>query len=241
MLNLLFRFAARIPVWYSILNKDGEKGVKYMGRYVRDVLLNKPQDFVQFIMNDYLQKNQYVLTDWKGERVYCAGDAMVEGYKYLKWSYDGSVFHLESWLKSVTGKEIGLDGFVGIVNKKPQKQSLEQLIRVLQQPVPERNPGNTGGQPFPENVASQPTPVYTVDQSNDATMALLLGIISIAAGLIIPLIGIIIACVGYSRARMGMGSRKANYAKIGQVLCIIGIVVAVINWGLGVLINILAL
>ena len=28
-----------------------------MARYVRDLVLNKPDDFVQFMMNDYLQKN----------------------------------------------------------------------------------------------------------------------------------------------------------------------------------------
>ena len=33
-----------------------------MARYVKDLVLNKPEDFVTFIMNDYLQKNQFVVS-----------------------------------------------------------------------------------------------------------------------------------------------------------------------------------
>ena len=47
-----------------------------MSRYVRDVVLNKPDDFVQFIMNDFLGKNQYQLIDQKGESVYRAATPM---------------------------------------------------------------------------------------------------------------------------------------------------------------------
>ena len=36
-----------------------------MARYVKDLVLNKPEDFVTFIMNDYLQKNQFVVSEWK--------------------------------------------------------------------------------------------------------------------------------------------------------------------------------
>ena len=81
-----------------------------MARFTRDLVLNKPDDFVQFIMNDFLQKNQFEMSDWKGEAAYRAGDAMVEGFKYLKWSYNGGVFHLEAWLKSVGGGEMDLFG-----------------------------------------------------------------------------------------------------------------------------------
>ncbi len=38
-----------------------------MARFVKDLQLNKPDDFVEFIMNDYLKKNQFSLSDWKGE------------------------------------------------------------------------------------------------------------------------------------------------------------------------------
>ena len=57
-----------------------------MARYVKNLVLNKPEDFVTFIMNDYLQKNQFVVSEWKGEPAYRTGDALIEGYKYLKRS-----------------------------------------------------------------------------------------------------------------------------------------------------------
>lgn len=34
-----------------------------MARYIKDVTLNKPDDFVAFIMNDYLQKNSFAMSD----------------------------------------------------------------------------------------------------------------------------------------------------------------------------------
>ena len=60
-----------------------------MARYVKDLVLNKPEDFVTFIMNDYLQKNQFVVS--RVERRAGLPDrknALIEGYKYLKWSYE---------------------------------------------------------------------------------------------------------------------------------------------------------
>ena len=100
-----------------------------MARYVKDIVLNKPDDFVTFIVNDYLQKNKFSMADWNGEPAYRAGDAMIEGFKYLKWSYAGGVFHLEAWLKGTAGGEWDLDGVVGVAMKKPYKNSLEQLFR----------------------------------------------------------------------------------------------------------------
>lgn len=108
-----------------------------MARYIQDVTLNKPDDFVYFIMNDYLQKNGFIMSDWKGEPAYRAGDPMLEGYKYLKWSYANGIFHLEAWLKGTFGGEWNLNGFVGCMMKKPYKSNLEQLITVLQQSIPQ--------------------------------------------------------------------------------------------------------
>ena len=78
-----------------------------MARFVRDLVINQPDDFVHFIMNDYLQKNQFIMADWKGEPAYRAGDAMLEGYKYLKWFYSNGALHLEAWIKGTAGGEWG--------------------------------------------------------------------------------------------------------------------------------------
>lgn len=203
-----------------------------MARYVKEMVLNKPDDFVQFIMNDFLRKNSFVMADWKGEPAYRTGDAMMEGYKYLKWYYSNGVFHLEAWMKGTFGGEWNLDGFVGCMQKKPYRESLEQLFVALNQPIsmPQGMPGNQGGQPC-QNVV----PVHTVDNSGAATMGLVFGILSIVFAFLIPIVSILLACLGFSRARMGAGSSKSGQAKVGKILCIIGLLAAIVMWGLNIL------
>ena len=169
-----------------------------MARYVKDLVLNKPEDFVTFIMNDYLQKNQFVVSEWKGEPAYRTGDALIEGYKYLKWSYENGTLHLEAWMKSTFGKEMGLDGFVGALQKKQSKP--------------------------------QPVQVKTVDNSSAATMALVFGILAFGISFLSPLISIILAILGYSRARIGMQSALKGRAKAGRNFCIVAIVLSIILW-----------
>ncbi|MCI8667413.1 MAG: DUF4190 domain-containing protein [Dorea sp.] len=203
-----------------------------MARFVKELVLNKPDDFVQFIMNDFLRKNSFVMANWKGEPAYRTGDAMMEGYKYLRWYYQNGVFHLEAWMKGTFGGEWNLDGFVGCLQKKPYRESLEQLFAALQQPIP--MPGQSM-QSDPTQSYQNCVPVHTVDNSGAATMGLVFGIMSVVLGIFIPILGIILACLGFSRARMGAGSSKSGQAKVGKVLCIIGILVAVVMWGLNFL------
>ncbi|GFI44139.1 hypothetical protein IMSAGC018_01819 [Lachnospiraceae bacterium] len=203
-----------------------------MARYVKELVLNKPDDFVQFIMNDFLRKNGFVMANWKGEPAYRTGDAMMEGYKYLRWYYQNGVFHLEAWMKGTFGGEWNLDGFVGCLQKKPYRESLEQLFAALQQPIP--MPGQSM-QSDPTQPYQNCVPVHTVDNSGAATMGLVFGIMSVVLGIFIPILGIILACLGFSRARMGAGSSKSGQAKVGKVLCIIGILIAVVMWGLNFL------
>lgn len=195
-----------------------------MARYTKDLVLNKPEDFVSFMMNDYLNKNEFSMSDWKGEPAYRAGDPMLEGYKYMKWSYSNGTLHLEAWMKGSFGGEMGLDGFVGVLQKKPFKDSLEQLYTALQQEIPE------GG--YEQGGQSQPIPVQTVDNSQAATLSLVLGIIAIVMVLFlpIPLVVIVLGVLGVNRARLGIGSSKATLAKIGRVLSIIAVVLAIVLW-----------
>ena len=191
-----------------------------MARYVREVVLNTPNDFVQFIMDDYLQKNGFMMSDWKGEPAFRAGDAAIEGYKYLKWGYMNGVFHLEAWMKGTFGGEWNLEGFVGSLQKKPYRESLEQLLVLLGQPLPQ-------GAQTPQGY---PIPVQTSDNTGAATAALVFGILAVVTGFFIPILGILFGCLGFSRARMGGGSTKAGMATAGKILSIIGIIVAIGMW-----------
>ena len=226
-----------------------------MARFVQDLALNKPDDFVYFIMNDYLQKNGFVMSDWKGEPAYKAGDGVMEGYKYLKWSYGNGMFHLEAWLRGSFGGEMDLDGFVGCLMKKSYKANIMELLSVLQQPLPQQpvSAGNQaqggeqaqeaaaqGGQvPFQNGPMPNVIPVKTVDHYKAAQTALILGILSIVIGLFIPLAGIILSCIGFSRARMGQSSSKADMAKAGKICCIVGIALSAGIWLLNLFLSVL--
>lgn len=200
-----------------------------MARYVKELALDKPEGFVNFIMEDFLEKNNFKMAAWKKEPAYRAGDRMLEGYKFFTWSYINGVLRVEAWLRGSFGGEMGLTGFVGAIQKSPYRKSLEQLFEVLQQELPEN--GSDGA------LTSQAIQVRTVDNSGAATMALIFGIISIPASLFIPLVGLICACVGYSQGRMGSGSSSAGMAKAGKVLSIIGVLMAAVMYVLNILLS----
>lgn len=217
-----------------------------MARYIQDIILNKPDDFVQFTMNDFLQKNNYKLGQWKGESTYTAGNALVSGARFLKWSYTDGKFHLEAWVQGNLGAEWDLDGMVGMALKKPYKKKLEQLLQVLQQDIPAGNAqaqtaqagvaaGDTASQES-SNPAPKPIPVKTADNTGAATASLVLGILSIVIGVFLPLIGVILGTIGITRANTGAGS--SGVEKGGRITSIIGICISIAGWLLNFLLGI---
>lgn len=236
-----------------------------MARYIQHIYLNKPDDFVYFIINDYLQKNQFIMSDWKGEPAYQSGNVLTDGLRYLKWSYTDGFLHLEAWIKGNFGEEWDLNGFVGCLMKKPYRESLEELLRILQQEIPNLQssygtqgfpgtagqegpvyrPGMQGG---PQNTFSeggmsfhqgekQVIPVQTVDNHKAATNALIMGILSLVFCWI-PIAAIVLGCLGLSRARLGAGSSKSSSAAAGRICSIIGICLGCLLWILNFLITI---
>ena len=209
-----------------------------MARHIQSVQLNKPKDFVNFIMSDFLSKNGFVLSNWKGESVYRAGDPLLEGYKFMKWSYDDNqTFHLEAWLTGPFGGEHSLEGFYLWAQKKPYKSSLESLIAVLNQPLPDQysNMEQNGTQPD-GNPASVVIPVQTVDNQLAATLSLVFGILTIVASCI-PLAGLILGILGMTQARMGKCSSKAGMAKAGKICSIVGLCLAAVFYILNILVT----
>ena len=126
------------------------------------------------------------------------------------------------------------DLIYGIDDRPPLK---ETLFAALQQPLPMHQgtmPGNPGGMPGQQGMPNV-VPVHTVDNSGAAAMGLGFGILSIVFAFLVPLVSILLACLGFSRARMGAGSRRSGQAKAGKILCIIGIIAAIVMWGMNIL------
>ena len=191
-----------------------------MAKYIRDLELRKPEDFVQFMIMDYAKKNGFTMAEWKGAPAYRAGDPLVSGYKYINWEYKNGTLHFEAWMQGPFGGEMDLSGFVAILQKKPFRDSLEQLFVLLRQDVTDfpQQVTETG-----ESIPAQPIQVQTVDNSKSASLGVTFGIISIIFAFCIPIIGICFGALGLERARLSGGSSKADQANTGKVLSIIGV------------------
>jgi hypothetical protein len=121
-----------------------------MSRYIRDEAIGKPADFVDFIMSDFLQKYGFTLVNINGETVYQKGKGFLEMPQYFSYRYMNGVIHIEAWVKfawlpGVYGKENDMSGFVGAIPKNTYRESIEELIRVLYQPLPDNRQNPNGG------------------------------------------------------------------------------------------------
>lgn len=113
-----------------------------MARYIREEFINKPQDFVDFIMKDFLQKHKFEQTTLDGETIWQDGTGMLSMPRFFKYFYQNGVIHLEAWTRTawfpgVYGKkENDLSGFYGSVPKNAYRSDIDNLVQVLYQPLP---------------------------------------------------------------------------------------------------------
>lgn len=162
-----------------------------MSRYIADVELNQPTDVVSMVMEDYLYHNQFSRGDWNGEMVFRRGDSHGTEW-YMKWLYAGGIFHLEAWLKSITGGEMDLDGVGGGDSRKEYSQSVEELIeRLRTQQASTVAGGHVGADPLHHSEdyeaehraggeAAEPAePAQKTPKVNTAPIGLILGIAGI--------------------------------------------------------------
>lgn len=205
-----------------------------MSRYIREVKIDKPNDFVNFMINDFITKHGFKLVEFKGQMVYRAGGGWFEMPKFMLWGYQNGIFHMEAWTRTmwfpgVYGKENDLSGFYGALPKESYKKDVEQFLALLFQPLPgvpqpgeqqTGQPGQPMGQPMPQTVY-----VQGVDTSRYANMALGFGIVGLLLswsfyGLFFQVLGIIYGIKGKS-------SSKRGRAVAGLVCAIVGIVILV--------------
>lgn len=217
-------------------------------RFETTFTINQPEEFVQFILNDFFAKEGFTLTDYNGERVWKKGVGMLTAPQFIKVDYQNGQVHLEAWMKyailpGVYCGEMGLTGFWGFAVKKVLRDRVDALIYLLQQPVaqsgqpmPHANPAQAApsaqpGQPAQQTPYAQPQPIPVAvhDTSKKATLALVMGLISIVAW-IIPLAGVIVSVIGITSAIPGMKSSGRGKAIAGLVLSIIFLIVSIVCW-----------
>ncbi len=170
-----------------------------MARYTEQIQLDKPEEFVLSVMNNYLQKNGFIMSDLKSESVYRAGDRYSDGYRYLKWSYVNGVLKLEAWIQGPFGMECNFNGFLHYDRKVLYKHSLEKLIAKMQ----------------------EKSPTYTASYERCAWLAFATGVLAFIC--FNPIICIIFAPVSVTLARIGLRSNRAGWAKAGRICAIVSL------------------
>ncbi len=126
-----------------------------MGRYIRMEVINQPNDFVDYVINDFIMKQGFKYILFKGEYVYKSGDGFIEIPKFFSYKYEDGIIRIEAWTRTVSmigiyGKENDLSGFSGKIAKDAYKSDIEQLIMLLKQ-----HAGNQQMNGYPLN--SQPS------------------------------------------------------------------------------------
>ncbi len=168
-----------------------------MARWVRDEQLNQPEDFVRFIMEDYLNKNGFKKKMHKGQEVWQEGDGFLVMARFVRYEYAEGKIHLEAWVGK--GRENPLKGFVGALPKKMFREGLEELIGLLHQPLPQ-------GQTTPQGSVVQ---VQVADHGKYAVPALVLSIAGVIVALFFAALGgILLGGVGIT-----LGQKARNSAK----------------------------
>lgn len=202
-----------------------------MARYVREVVLNRPGDFVQFIMTDFLSKHGFKLVEFKGEQVYRVGGGIVELPKFLTWGYQNGVFHIEAWTRSlwlpgVYGDENDLTGLAGSVPKRAYKKDIEELIGLLFQPIYANGPQEPEMQ-SQKNI-QQPIYVKGADMAKYAGMALIFALIGLVTAFLSSFVGLFFGSFGFIYGNKAKNSSKNGMATAAVVISVIAWIIAVI-------------
>lgn len=239
-----------------------------MSRYIRNEAIGKPADFVDFIMSDFIQKHGFKLVKINGEMMYQKGKGLLEMPQYFSYRYMNGVIHIEAWVKfawlpGVYGKENDMSGFVGSVPKTAYKEDIEELIRVLYQPLPgeQQNPYGGYGQPmqggmqngYGQPVANGPIMVKGVDMKKRAKMGFVMSIVGgifLAFAFFISLLdesgfgtslsmiwvaGMLYAALGTGYSYRGMSSSKSGLATAGFAIGIIEVIAGFLLLIIGIL------
>ena len=226
----------------SIKRKATDEGIRRMGRYVKDIQLDKPIDVVSMVMDDFVYHNQFSRTDWNGEMVYYLKDRH-GGDRYMKWSYAAGELHVEAWLKNPFGGEMDLDG-VGGASRREYKKSMDELIRRLVNTGDQLSSGHVGSDPLHhdnshhvgrhmsarmagqatagQRVTSQATaaPGSSAGREGTGQVALFWAILAIMFAWSVPILGLIFAIVALRK--QGESSRQV----LVRWIAIIAILVA---------------
>lgn len=108
-------------------------------RFVTDFAIAQPEDFFQYVTQDYFAKEGFTYIQYKGENVWKKGTGFFAAPQFIKVSYQNGWVHLEAWLKyailpGVYCGEMGLTGAMGFAIKDVLRNRVNALMALLSQP-----------------------------------------------------------------------------------------------------------
>lgn len=221
-----------------------------MSRFVTDLPVNQPEEFVRFVSQDFFAKEGFELSRYKKETVWRKGMGLLTCPQFMKVEYRSGVVHLEAWmsqfaLPGIYLGEMGVTGAWGWAVKQTLKSRVDTLIGLLSQqaPVPQAaaaaaTDAPAAGQAPAASIsaaptAQQPIPVAVHDPRGKATASLVLGIVGLLAWLS-PMLGTVIGIIGIVMGTMGRKSTARGRATAGLVMSILTVVASVGNFILSV-------
>lgn len=112
-----------------------------LSRFAADYPVGKTDDCIRLIAEDYLNKEGFKPVLYKGEWVWKKGQGILTAPQYIKLTYGGGVVHIEAFLRNailpgVYVGEMGLDGAWGFLVKDMLRGKVNELVRLLSQPLP---------------------------------------------------------------------------------------------------------
>ncbi len=112
-----------------------------MKRYALDLQTGRPDDQIRQIVTDYMSREGFTYTTYKGEELWKKGVGMMAAPQFMKVNFQNGQVHIEAWLKyvilpGVYCGEMGLKGFWGWAVKKTLKQRVDTLVSILTQQAP---------------------------------------------------------------------------------------------------------
>ncbi len=215
----------------------GKKRTRY------DITLNKPDEFVETIINDYLKKQEYRQIVLKDELIWQSGISAIAAPKCFKYSYLNGILHIEAWfMKTIIGnliyEELDLSGHW--IRTVEYKNEIEDLIKILQQNIPDYNSVQTNNTYEQQINHIEPVMINGFDLKRNATKGFIISLISliISLGLVCVLIFadyalvsvplILISAWGITEARKGQNSSKQELGIAGMVMGTISIIIQLI-------------
>lgn len=119
-----------------------------MGRYIRDMELQLPEEEVEAVVQDFLKRGGFYQGDWKGELCYTSdygsmglgnsyGNPNLSRFYFFDYTYQGGILHFEAWVRDGKTKEVSLTGVYSLAMKQPYTAMVSDMENRLTAMLPE--------------------------------------------------------------------------------------------------------